>query len=168
MIARLPRIPVNFASAVRAALLAAAGFELFKLVGTIYLRSVLRSPAGATFGPVLGLMVFAYVTARLLLFATAWAATSTPDLLPRTSKEAPSEEAPPEPAPEQAPQPVVILPRAAPVDGLKARQALAAAAVGGLAALGLSRLVRRDTDEMISSLPSGLRCSRRHRRSAAP
>src|SRR5437763_345234 len=37
MIARLPRIPVNFASAVRAALLAAAGFEVFKLVGTIYL-----------------------------------------------------------------------------------------------------------------------------------
>ena len=58
------------------ALLAAVGFELFKMVGAIYLKSVLHSPAGATFGPVLGLMVFAYVTARLLLFATAWAATS--------------------------------------------------------------------------------------------
>ena len=77
MIARLPRDPVNFRSAVRAALLAAVGFELFKLVASIYLKSVLHSPAGATFGPVLGLMVFAYVTARLLLFATAWAATST-------------------------------------------------------------------------------------------
>jgi membrane protein len=147
MIARLPRIPVNFASAVRAALLAAAGFEVFKLVGTIYLRSVLRSPAGATFGPVLGLMVFAYVTARLLLFATAWAATSNPDLLPAAPNEAPPEEAPPEPAPDKVPQAAVIAPRAAPVDGLKARQALTAAAVGGLAALGLSRLVRRDTDE---------------------
>ena len=58
----------------RAALIAAIGFELFKLVGSIYLKYVLHSPAGATFGPVLGLMVFAYVTARLLLFATAWAA----------------------------------------------------------------------------------------------
>ena len=77
MIARLPREPVNYASSVRAALIAAIGFELFKLVASIYLKSVLRSPAGATFGPVLGLMVFAYITARLLLFATAWAATST-------------------------------------------------------------------------------------------
>jgi membrane protein len=51
------------------------------VVASIYLKSVLRSPAGATFGPVLGLMVFAYITARLLLFATAWAATSTENLV---------------------------------------------------------------------------------------
>jgi len=74
----LPRDPVDVRSSVRAALLAAIGFELFKLVASIYLKSVLHSPAGATFGPVLGFMVFAYVTARLLLFATAWAATSNP------------------------------------------------------------------------------------------
>jgi membrane protein len=43
-------------------------------VGSIYLQAVLHSPAGAVFGPVLGLMVFAYMTARLVLFATAWAA----------------------------------------------------------------------------------------------
>lgn len=79
MIARLPRDPVDFRDSVRAALLAAIGFELFKLVASIYLKSVLHSPAGATFGPVLGFMVFAYITARLLLFATAWAATSNPD-----------------------------------------------------------------------------------------
>jgi membrane protein len=78
MIARLPRDPVNLRSSVRAALLAAIGFELFKLVASIYLKSVLHSPAGATFGPVMGFMVFAYITARLLLFATAWAATSNP------------------------------------------------------------------------------------------
>ncbi|OOK67583.1 virulence factor BrkB family protein [Mycobacterium kansasii] len=61
----------------RAGLIAAVGFELFKQVGSIYLRTVLRSPAGATFGPVLGLMVFAYVTAYLVLFSTAWAATDS-------------------------------------------------------------------------------------------
>jgi membrane protein len=133
MIARLPRDPVNFASAVRAALLAAFGFELFKLVAAIYLKSVLHSPAGATFGPVLGLMVFAYVTARLLLFATAWAATSMPDLPPA--------------APEEAPEPAVILPRVPPADGLKARQAMTAVAVGAIGALGLSRLVRRDKED---------------------
>jgi membrane protein len=40
MIARLPRDPVNFTSAIRAALLAAIGFELFKMVGSIYLKWV--------------------------------------------------------------------------------------------------------------------------------
>lgn len=75
MIARMPRESVSLHSSARAGLLAAAGFELFKLVGTIYLRAVVHGPAGATFGPVLGLMVFAYITARLVLFSTAWAAT---------------------------------------------------------------------------------------------
>ena len=77
MIARLPGQPVPVKRCARAGLIAAAGFELFKQVGSIYLRMVLHSPAGATFGPVLGLMVFAYITARLVLFATAWAATES-------------------------------------------------------------------------------------------
>lgn len=77
MIARLPRESVSFRSSVRAGLMAAVGFELFKFAGAIYLRAVLHGPAGATFGPVLGLMVFAYITARLVLFATAWAATTS-------------------------------------------------------------------------------------------
>jgi membrane protein len=129
MIARLPREPVNLASSIRAALIAAIGFELFKVVASLYLKSVLRSPAGAAFGPVLGLMVFAYITARLLLFATAWAATSTENLVA---------------APVEAPEPAVIAPRVQLNDGLNARQALTAAAVGAVGALGLSRLVRRN------------------------
>lgn len=129
MIARLPREPVNFASSFRAALIAAIGFELFKLVGSIYLKSVLHSPAGATFGPVLGLMVFAYVTARLLLFATAWAATSTESLLA---------------VPVEPPEPKTITPRVALNEDLNVRQALTAAAVGAIGALSLSRLVRRN------------------------
>ncbi|MFZ0906035.1 MAG: inner membrane protein YhjD [Mycobacterium sp.] len=131
VIARLPREPVNFASSIRAALIAAVGFELFKLVGSIYLKSVLRSPAGATFGPVLGLMVFAYITARLLLFATAWAATST-ESSPVASVEPPA--------------PAVITTRVQRSDGLKTRQALTAAAVGAVGALGLSRLLRRNRE----------------------
>ena len=75
MIARLPRESVSFRSAARAGLMVAVAFEIFKLVASIYLKSVVTGPAGATFGPVLGLMVFAYITARLILFATAWAAT---------------------------------------------------------------------------------------------
>lgn len=77
MIGRLPREPVGLVTAARAGLMAAVGFELFKQVGAIYLQIVLRSPASAVFGPVLGLMVFAFVTAWLILFATAWAATAS-------------------------------------------------------------------------------------------
>ena len=78
MIARLPHRPVPLRDTAIAGLLAAVGFEILKGVGSIYLRTVMHGPAGAAFGPVLGLMVFAYVTARLVLFATAWAATSEP------------------------------------------------------------------------------------------
>ena len=74
MIARLPHDPVPLRRCAGAGLLAAVGFEAFKQLGSIYLQAVLHSPAGAVFGPVLGLMVFAYMTARLVLFATAWAA----------------------------------------------------------------------------------------------
>ena len=127
MIARLPRESISFRSSVRAGLLAAVGFEIFKQVASIYLRSVVHGPAGATFGPVLGLMVFAYITARLVLFATAWAATSSDNL--RT-----------EPVP--APAPAVITPRVGPDEGLSTRQWLAAIGVGAFGALGLSRLFR--------------------------
>ena len=127
MIARLPRDPVNFRSSVRAALLAAIGFELFKLVASVYLKSVLHSPAGATFGPVLGLMVFAYVTARLLLFATAWAATTNPS--------------PPEEP--ETPEPIVILPEPPSTEGLKTHQMMTAAILGAVGALSLSHLARR-------------------------
>ena len=129
MIALLPREAVNYASSFRAALIAAIGFEVFKWVASIYLKSVLRSPAGATFGPVLGLMVFAYIAARLLLLATAWAATSTENLIA---------------APVEPPEPAVITTRVQLHEGLKTRQALTAAAVGAVGALGLSRLVRRN------------------------
>ncbi|RUP06495.1 MAG: inner membrane protein YhjD [Mycobacterium sp.] len=77
VIVRLPRESVGLATSMRAGLMAAAGFELFKWVGSLYLRVVMRSVAGATFGPVLGLLVFAYVTWVLVLYSTAWAATAS-------------------------------------------------------------------------------------------
>jgi membrane protein len=128
MIARLPRQPVSLADSIRAALLAAVAFELFKVGASIYLKSVLHSPAGAAFGPVLGLMVFAYITARLLLFASAWAATTHRN---------------PTATPVTPPEPVTIAPRVQVTEGFKTRELLAAAAVGAVGALGLSRLTRR-------------------------
>ena len=125
IIARLRRESVSFRSAMRAGLLAAVAFEIFKQVATIYLRSVVTGPAGATFGPVLGLMVFAYITARLILFATAWAATSKENLVE---------------APVDAPAPAQITVRAHDREGIGVGGALAAAGLGALGALGFSRL----------------------------
>jgi membrane protein len=129
IIARLPRESVSFRSAMAAGLMAAvAAFEIFKQVASIYLKSVVTGPAGATFGPVLGLMVFAYITARLILFSTAWAATSAESLAA---------------APVEPPAPAQITARVQVHEGIGVRGALAAAAVGALGALGLSRLTRR-------------------------
>ncbi len=128
MIARLPRESVSFRSAARAGLMVAVAFEIFKQVGSIYLSSVLTGPAGATFGPVLGLMVFAYITARLILFATAWAATSRENI---------------EAIPVEPPASAVITPRVQVREGLGPAGALTAAAVGALGALGFSRFARR-------------------------
>jgi membrane protein len=125
MIARLPRESLSLRSAARAGLLAAIGFEVFKQLGSVYLRQVMHGPAGSTFGPVLGLLVFAYITARLILFATAWAATSTENLSA---------------APASPPAPATIVPRDFGDEGARVRTALAAGALGALAALGLSRL----------------------------
>jgi len=127
MIARLPREKVNLVDSMRAGLLAATGFELFKQVASVYLRVVLRSPAGAAFGPVLGLMVFAYITAYLVLFAAAWAATASDD--PRAKLVEP-------------PPPAIIAPRVQLDEGLSTRQTLTAIAAGAVGALAFSRLAR--------------------------
>ncbi|MFC9892286.1 inner membrane protein YhjD [Nocardia sp. NPDC127579] len=82
IIARLPREPVSLASAAKAGLLAAVAFELFKYVASFYLQMVLRTPAGATFGSIIGLMVFSYITYRIVLFATAWAAEASESARP--------------------------------------------------------------------------------------
>ncbi|GAB7144600.1 inner membrane protein YhjD [Mycobacterium riyadhense] len=127
MIARLPREPASFVTSVRAGLIAAVGFELFKQLGSIYLQVVLRSPASATFGPALGLMVFGFITAYLILFAAAWAATASGED-PRAKHVEP-------------PGPAVISPRIQVNEGLSTRQTLTAVAVGAVGALTFSRLI---------------------------
>ncbi|MDT5010990.1 MAG: rane protein [Mycobacterium sp.] len=128
IIARLPRESLSLRSAARAGLLAAIGFEVFKQLGSVYLRGVTHGPAGATFGPVLGLLVFAYITARLILFATAWAATSAENLAA---------------APVAPPPPALITARDFGDEGAGVRTAVLAGTVGAIAALGLSQLRRK-------------------------
>jgi membrane protein len=77
VLTRLPRERVNVRSAMRGAVAAAIGFEILKQLGAIYLSTVTSSPAGALFGPVIGLLVFANLVARFMLFITAWTATAT-------------------------------------------------------------------------------------------
>jgi membrane protein len=86
VLTRLPREKVIVKSALRGALAAAIGFEILKQLGAIYLSSVTSSPTGALFGPVIGLLVFANLVARFLLFITAWTATADPG----TARSAPS------------------------------------------------------------------------------
>jgi membrane protein len=78
VLTRLPREKVNVRSAMKGAAAAAIGFELLKQLGAVYLSSVTSSPTGALFGPVIGLLVFANLVARFLLFITAWTATASP------------------------------------------------------------------------------------------
>jgi membrane protein len=127
VIARLPRAPVAAKSAVKAALIGAIGFEVLKQIMQIYLTNVVKSPAGVAFGPIIGLMVFAFFTSRFILFVTAWAATA---------KENEQE------GPVEVPAPAIIRPevivRSGPTPAAAAALVGAGAAVGGL--LGLRAL----------------------------
>ncbi|WP_027500282.1 inner membrane protein YhjD [Rhodococcus sp. UNC363MFTsu5.1] len=128
VIARLPREPITLRSAAKAALFAAVGFEVFKRLGVIYLRAVTNGPAGSTFGPIIGLLVFIYFTARLVLFSTAWAATAH-------ENEVKAFVPPPDPA--------IIEVKQAPARGPTISEALALVGVGAAAAVGLGGLMRR-------------------------
>jgi membrane protein len=75
-ITRLPRTDVPMRGAARAALLGAVGFEALKQGAAVYLESVTTSASGAVFGSLLGLLLFTYIVARLVLGVTAWAATA--------------------------------------------------------------------------------------------
>ncbi|WP_137724611.1 inner membrane protein YhjD [Prescottella subtropica] len=131
VIARMPREPVTLRSAARAGVAAAIVFEVFRQVGAVYLASVSQGPAGVAFGPILGLLVFSNLTARLILFATAWAATAKENL---------------ENAFVPPPDPAVIRPRVQIRDGVSAKEAATLTGVGALAALGLAGLWRRRGD----------------------
>ncbi|MBC3193856.1 inner membrane protein YhjD [Pseudonocardia sp. C8] len=76
VIARLPREPVTFRSAAKAALLGAVGFAILQRVMVVYLGTVTNSAAGAAFGSILGLLIFIFFASRFLLFVTAWAASA--------------------------------------------------------------------------------------------
>lgn len=79
VLAKLPREPVDARMAIRGALAAALGFEALKWIGGIYLGMVGRSPIGVAFGGIVGLLVFIYLVARMLMLVCAWAAEEKPE-----------------------------------------------------------------------------------------
>lgn len=80
VLAKLPRKPFSLRSAAKGAAAAALVFEVLKQGGTLYLSTVTASPAGAAFGPIIGVLFFANLVAQSLLFITAWTATARENL----------------------------------------------------------------------------------------
>jgi membrane protein len=107
VIARLPRKPVPLRSATHVAWFGAIGFEVLKQAFAIYLDTVTNSPTGRLFGPVIGLMVFAYFVSRFLLFLTAWAAVGPARVAQDHQQASPAVPPPPPPPAAESPPDVV-------------------------------------------------------------
>ncbi len=76
LIVTLPRQKLPFRAVLRGAIFGAIGFEILKIVGTIYIPRVASSPAAGVFGAVLGLLVWINLMSRLMLVTVTWTATS--------------------------------------------------------------------------------------------
>lgn len=131
VLSRLPLVPLPFRNTLKAGLITAVAFEIVKAVGGIYLQSVLSSPAGVAFGPILGVMVFAYLASRIILYATAWCATDPVNAEFQVEDEV---------DPVQAP--VVLRPTVEVNPMPRAGVIAAAAAVGTVAGMALKKLWR--------------------------
>lgn len=80
VIAKLPRTPVHLRSALSGALFAAVAFEGFKQAASYVLQGTLSSPGFELFGPIIALLVFVFYTGQVVLFSTAYAATTAESL----------------------------------------------------------------------------------------
>jgi membrane protein len=131
VLSRLPREKVGVRSAMRGAVAAAIGFEVLKQVFAIYLQSVVTSPSGQLFGPIIGLLLFANFVSRFLLFITAWTATASENLVSVT---------PP-------PAPAVISPRVVVRSGPTPRGAFGLVGAGALLGLLMGRRKRPSSQD---------------------
>ncbi|HEY2203479.1 MAG TPA: inner membrane protein YhjD [Pseudonocardia sp.] len=128
VIARLPRAPVTWRSAAKAALVGAVGMELIKQVMVVYIAKITDSPAGAAFGPIIGLLIFVFTVSRFILFLAAWAATAKENMV---------EERP------VAPGPAVIRPEVTVRGGAGPGAAAGLVGAGAVAGLVGVSLIRR-------------------------
>lgn len=89
LIGMLPRTKTHRPSVFRAAIIGAVAFEIFKQFATMFFSNALSNPAAATFGPIIGVMVLMYFIWRILLYCSAWAAT-TPESMAAQTPDAPA------------------------------------------------------------------------------
>ena len=76
----LPRAEVPWKPCLKAAVIGAIGLEIIKQFGSIFFSNALGNPAGAVFGPIIGVMVVMYLLWRIVLYTSAWAATEEESL----------------------------------------------------------------------------------------
>ena len=88
LLARLPGADLRWAQVRSGALLFACGFELLKLLATFLIGRTTSNPLYATFGIVVGLLVWMNFVARLTILAAAWTATQPYSLEPADLGEA--------------------------------------------------------------------------------
>ncbi|WP_295623723.1 YhjD/YihY/BrkB family envelope integrity protein [uncultured Corynebacterium sp.] len=76
MLSTLPRGKVPLKAAAKGAVIGAIGLEVVKQLGSVFFSNALSNPAGAVFGPIIGLMVVFYLIWRITMYASAWTATT--------------------------------------------------------------------------------------------
>lgn len=76
MLNSLPRGKVPTGPAAKGAVIGAVGLEIVKQLGSLFFSNALSNPAGAVFGPIIGLMVVFYLFWRVTMYASAWTATT--------------------------------------------------------------------------------------------
>jgi len=75
LFSRLPGADLTWRRLRSGAFLAAVGFEILKLFGTFLIAKTTQNPLYATFGVLVGLLVWINFMSRLLIYAAAWTAT---------------------------------------------------------------------------------------------
>ncbi|MGJ3509611.1 YhjD/YihY/BrkB family envelope integrity protein [Enemella sp. A6] len=78
----LPQTPVPFKHIAKGALIGSIGLAALQYLTTFLVSSFTGNPAAALFGPVIVLMLFFNLFARLILFVAAWIATSVQPVTP--------------------------------------------------------------------------------------
>lgn len=81
VLTRLPRTHVHARTALRAAIMAAVGFEVLKIVGTYTIAASTGSKTAGPFAALLAVLIWIQLVTRWILFCTAWTAVRTASFL---------------------------------------------------------------------------------------
>lgn len=76
LLVRLPHVSLPRRTGLHGALLAAVGFEVLKIVGTVTIAQAAHSPTAGPFAGLLAVLIWIQLVARYLLFCAAWTATA--------------------------------------------------------------------------------------------